>query len=292
MTLAAVNGTQYTITQNTLANINARAPFPGLGVAGFQVFADDANSIYNSLQATLSHRFSQGLHFQAAYTLSRAIDETSTGNTALNTAVNNQLTLQDSRGPADFDRKHRIVLNYTYELPFFAKSKGFVHAVVGGWYISGVTTFQSGTPFTIIDSAAASAYGLLGTGTPTTPDLIQGVNPMTQGSVERRLNGYVNINAFAPAPVVGADCSTGFGNLGRNTFRGPFQENWDFSAGKSFAVTENQRLRVTADFFNLFNHANFANPAFVDIESPSNFGQITSTVGTPRLVQFSAKYSF
>ena len=76
--LTAVDGTAYTITQNTLANVNARAPFPGLGVAGFQVFADDANSIYNSLQATVSHRFSQGLHFQAAYTFSRAIDETST----------------------------------------------------------------------------------------------------------------------------------------------------------------------------------------------------------------------
>ena len=107
-----------------------------------------------------------------------------------------------------------------------------------------------------------------------------------------RLNGLVNINAFSPAPAIGVDGSTGFGNLGRNTFRGPFQQNWDFSAGKSFAVTERQALRITADFFNLFNHPNFANPAFLDIESPSNFGQITSTVGTPRLVQFSAKYSF
>jgi hypothetical protein len=106
------------------------------------------------------------------------------------------------------------------------------------------------------------------------------------------LNDYVNINAFAPAAAIGPDGATGFGNLGRNTFRGPFQQNWDFSAGKVVAVTERQRLRITADFFNFFNHPNFANPAFLDIESPSNFGQITSTVGTPRLVQFSAKYSF
>ena len=115
---------------------------------------------------------------------------------------------------------------------------------------------------------------------------------MTSGSTLSRLNDYVNINAFAPAPAIGPDGSTGFGNLGRNTFRGPFQQNWDFSAGKIFAVTEKQQLRITADFFNLFNHPNFANPAFLDIESPSNFGQITNTVGTPRLIQFSAKYSF
>jgi hypothetical protein len=290
--LTAVDGTTYTVTQNTLANVNARARFPGLGVAGFQVFADDANSFYNSLQVTLSHRFSKGLHFQAAYTFSKAIDETSTGNTSLNSAVNDQTTLQDSRGLADFDRTHRLIFNYTYELPFFARSKGLVHAVLGGWFISGITTFQSGAPFTVLDSAAGSAFGLLGTGTPTTPVLNLGVDPLTHGGVESRLNGYVNINAFAPAPAIGADGSTGFGNLGRNTFRGPFQQNWDFSAGKSFAVTERQALRITADFFNLFNHPNFANPAFLDIESPSNFGQITSTVGTPRLVQFSAKYLF
>ncbi len=254
VTLTAADGTQYTIAQNTLANINARGHYLGLGVPGFQVFADDANSIYGSLQATISHRFSHGLEFQAAYTFSRAIDETSTGNTSLNSAVNNQLTLADSRGLADFDRTHRLIINYTYELPFFSRSKGLLRAVLGGWFISGITTLQSGAPFTVLDSAAASAYGLLGTGTPTTPDLILGVNPMTGGSVENRLNGYVNINAFAPAPVIGVDGSTGFGNLGRNTFRGPFQQNWDFSAGKSFAFTERQRLRITADFFNLFNH--------------------------------------
>lgn len=292
VTLTATDGSTYTITQNTLANVNARAPYPGLGVSGFQIFADDANSTYNSLQTTVSHRFSHGLHFQAAYTFSKAIDETSTGNTSLNSAVNNQTSLQDSRGPADFDRTNRLSVNYTWELPLFRQATGVTHALLGGWYISGITTIQSGAPFTVLDSAAASAYGLLGTGTPTTPNLVLGVNPLTQGSVESRLGDYVNINAFTPAAAIGPDGSTGFGNLGRNTFRGPFQQNWDFSAGKSFAITERQALRITADFFNLFNHPNFANPAFLDIESPSNFGQITSTVGTPRLVQFSARYSF
>ncbi len=292
VTLTATDGTTYTVTQNTLANINARSRYPGLGVAGFQIFANDANSIYNAFQATISHRFSHGLHFQAAYTFSRAIDETSTGNTSLNSAVNNQLTLQDSRALADFDRAHRLIVNYTYELPLLKDAKGFTHAVFGGWYVSGITTLQSGAPFTVLDSAAASAFGLLGTGTPTTPNLVMGVDPVTHGSFASRLNDYVNINAFAPAAAIGPDGATGFGNLGRNTFRGPFQQNWDFSAGKVFSVTERQRLRITADFFNLFNHPNFANPAFLDIESPSNFGQITSTVGTPRLVQFSAKYSF
>jgi hypothetical protein len=292
LTLVATDGSTYAVSQNTIANVNARALYPGLGVSGFQVFANDANSIYNSLQATVSHRFVHGFHFQAAYTFSKAIDETSTGNTSLNSAVNNQTSLHDSRGPADFDRTHRVIVNYTYQLPFFSRAKGLTRALLNGWSISGITTFQSGSPFTVLDSAAASAYGLLGTGTPTTPDLLLGTDPLTHGSVQSRLGGYLNLAAFSPAVAIGADGSTGFGNLGRNTFRGPFQQNWDFSAGKSFSITERQALRITADFFNLFNHANFANPAFVDIESPSNFGQITSTVGTPRLVQFSARYSF
>ena len=144
VTLTATDGTTYTITQNTLANVNARGRYPGLGVASFQVFANDANSIYNSLQTTLSHRFSHGLEFQAAYTFSRAIDETSTGNTSLNSAVNDQLTLKDSRGLADFDRTHRLIINYAYHLPFFENAKGMKHAVSADGSSAGLPRFNRG----------------------------------------------------------------------------------------------------------------------------------------------------
>jgi hypothetical protein len=145
---------------------------------------------------------------------------------------------------------------------------------------------------TVIDSAAASAFGLLGSSTITTPDLLPGVRTTTSGDISKRLNGYLNLAAFAPAPVIRPDGSTGFGTLGRNTFRGPVQQNWDISVAKSFAISETPAFRITTDFFNSFNHANFASPAFVDIQNPSNFGQITNTIGTPRLIQFSARYSF
>src|SRR5581483_12470536 len=87
-------------------------------------------------------------------------------------------------------------------------------------------------------------------------------------------------------------CTTGFGDLHRNIYRGPFQQNWDFSLIKHFRLTERQDLRFTADFFNLWNHANFASPASADVENPSAFGKINSTVGTPRLIQFSLRYAF
>ena len=95
-------------------------------------------------------------------------------------------------------------------------------------------------------------------------------------------------------------CTTNFGNLGRNIYRGPFQQNWDFSLLKDFRLSERQSIRFTADFFNIWNHANFGNPSITDIEAylanpgdPNNsFGKIFSTVGTPRLIQFSLRWSF
>jgi hypothetical protein len=94
-----------------------------------------------------------------------------------------------------------------------------------------------------------------------------------------------------------------FGNLGRNTYRGPFQQNWDFSVQKDFHLTERFLLRFGTDFFNIWNHTNFANPSVTDVETithdaagnPTNagpFGKIFSTLGTPRLIQFSLRLAF
>ncbi len=305
-TVTDVNGVQYQITSNTASNAIARTPTPGLnGYAGYQIFANDAYSHYHSLQTTVSRRWKDG-YFQAAYTYSKSTDATSTGNTAFNTAYNDQSNINASRGLSDFDRPHRLVVSYVYDLPFYRNGEGFKKAVLGGWGISGVTIFQSGSPFSIFDSGAGTAF--LGAG--STPllgaELASGASisgGYTSGNIHDRLNGYVNINNFTPVPVLAANqgacnsgdtnyCLTGFGNLGRNIYRGPFQQNWDFSLIKNIRLTERQSLRFTADFFNIWNHANFANPVATDVESPGNFGVITSTKGVPRLIQFSLRYAF
>jgi hypothetical protein len=298
-----IDGNSYSITTNTFANAIARTPTPGLnGYSGYQLFANDAYSSYNALQATISRRWGHG-YVQGAYTWSKAIDATSTGNTAFNTAFNDQSDINASRGTSDFDRTHRVAISYVYDLPFFAGASGFKKAVLANWSVSGVTLFQAGTPFSIIDSAAAT--GFLGAG--STPLLGASLAPgatlaqgLTHGDIHQRLNGYVDINAITTAPLLYPTqcetdanfCTTDFGNLGRNIYRGPFQQNWDFSLIKRILIGEHQDLRFTADFFNLWNHTNFASPAFTDVESPSNFGQITSTKGTPRLIQFSLRYAF
>ncbi len=317
-----VNGKQYTITTDTLSNAVARTPTPGLnGYGGYQIFANDAYSHYHSLQATLSRRWSQG-YLQAAYTWSKSTDATSTGNPAFNTAFNNESTLNDSRGLSDFDRPQRLVVSYVYELPFLRRSAGMTHAVLAGWQISGVTTFQSGLPFSVFDTASGTAFILNGSTSTLTADLASGASlkgGYSSGDIHTRLNGYLNPLNFAKVPVLAQNqalcagdpnyCVIGFGNLGRNTYRGPHQQNWDFSLIKNIRVTERQSVRFTADMFNLWNHANFANPAVTDVETalctpnvngcPSNglipnspFGKIVSTRGVPRLIQFSLRYAF
>jgi hypothetical protein len=281
------------------------------GYSGYQIFANDASSIYHALQVTGSRRWGQS-YFQAAYTFSKNIDATSTGNTAFNTAYNDQSNINASRGISDFNRPHRLSVSYVYEIPLFGHATGVKHTVLGGWALSGVTILQSGTPFSIFDSSAGTAF--LGQG--STPLLGASLAPgasissgLSSGDIHQRINGYLNPAAFTPAPLLypfdplnpttTCDpvnspnfCVTGFGNLGRNIYRGPFQQNWDASLIKYFKFSERQEVRFTADFFNVWNHTNFANPSVTDVEAGSAFGKIIGTVGTPRLIQFSLRWGF
>jgi hypothetical protein len=296
LTVTGANGQQFTITKNTNANALARSAYQGVnGYSAFEAFVDDAYAHYNSLQATVSRRFANS-YFQAAYTFSRSTDVGSSSNTAFNTLFNNQLNLSGSYGLSDFDRRQRLAISYLQNLPFFTHSSDWKGKLLGGWSVSGVTIFQTGTPFSIFDSGAGSAYVGLTTVPGTTASLAPGAtlsSGLTSGSIQSRLNGYVNINAFQKAPIIGDDgTATGFGDLGRNIYHGPFQQNWDFSLIKIFSITERQKLRFTADFFNIWNHPVFSNPAFTDVENPSAFGQITSTLNNPRIIQFSLKWSF
>jgi hypothetical protein len=101
-------------------------------------------------------------------------------------------------------------------------------------------------------------------------------------------------DAFATLSTGGLSDATLYGNSPRNCLIGPPQKNADFSLGKIFKITEGQNLRFLADFFNIFNHPSFANPAAPAVGPTHGSGSapITSTIGTPRLIQFSLKYSF
>src|SRR6266478_3416794 len=294
ITLTAQNGQKFTITQNTIANAAARAPFQPLGPSGFEAFSPIANSIYHSMQLTVAHHFAGGLYLQSAYTYSRSIDNDSTVSVAFVSFFNDQNNPRGSRGLSDFDHRHRSITSFVYELPFYKNTGGIKGRALGGWQTSGVLTVQSGAPFSVLDSGGGTALQLDG-GSSFSAGFAPGFscrNAVTPGSAESRLNNFVNPNAFVKAPVVGPDGSTGFGDVPRNCFIGPHQANMDLSVGKTFRIAETQSVLFRTEFLNVANHPSFANPPAADVENPSSLAKINSTVGNPRLIQFSLKYSF
>ncbi|HEX6503627.1 MAG TPA: carboxypeptidase-like regulatory domain-containing protein [Terriglobales bacterium] len=288
------------ITGSTVENVSARAPFLGMAPPDFEAFAPNSDSHYNALQGTLGHRFGSGLYFQGAYTYSKSIDDVSTASVAFVTRVNDQNDPRASRGLSDFDRRHRFVASAVYQLPFFSGAHGITKTALGGWEASGVMILQSGAPFTVYDPAGGTAYALASPS--TTASFAPGFgcgNASSSGSVTSRLTNWLNPAAYNPDPFAplsngGQSDATVYGNTPRNCIIGPSQKNVDFTLGKIFRITEGQNLRFQAEFFNLFNHPSFATPAapFVGPKPGSGSAPITSTVGTPRLIQLSLKYSF
>jgi carboxypeptidase family protein len=318
------------ITGNTAANIDARVPARFLGLANSRGFFQENQgfSWYNSLQASLKHQWSNGLYLQAAYTWSRSLDN-GTGSQfgdELNglTQFGDLLNPRSNYGLSDFDRTHRLVVSYNYDLPFaklFGAGTGSIKSkLINGWSVNGVTVLQSGTPFIVIDSSAATLQDAGFVNLTNFATLAPGAtfgSVSTRGGVERRLDNYIDLSKFIPGglcvdnqnnvvPSLSPAC-TGFaavGNAGRNHFRGPFQQNWDFSIQKTTKIREYRghevSLDLRAEFFNIFNHPSFESPqaaggsfgnyGIVDVASGSS--AILSTVNRPRVIQFASYIRF
>jgi hypothetical protein len=300
--LTAPTGTVYTITQNTAANSTARVPYLGINPSAFEAFYPNSDSDYNSLQATVSHKFSKGLYFQSAYTYSKSIDDVSTASVAFLTRVNDQNSADASRGLSDFDHRHRFVTSLNYALPFLAERHDAVGYIAGGWEVNSVIVAQSGSPITIADSSGGTNYNLASYPV-ATADFAPGFdcgNALNQGPLAAKIANWVKPAAYLPDPVIGPDGTTGFGDSPRNCIYGPRQVNVDFTLGKTFKLTERQSLRFRTEVFNLFNHPSFQNPlftGFANVEATNSngtsaVGEINQTNGTPRLIQFSLKYLF
>jgi len=115
---------------------------------------------------------------------------------------------------------------------------------------------------------------------------------LTSGRIQDRLDHYLNPNFVSTAAIVpnGAIGATGYGNVPRNAFRGPRQQNWDVSLMKSFSVRESHQFQIRMDVFNLWNHPIFRFPSTIQIATPGTFGQITETAVPARLIQFGLSY--
>ena len=254
-----------------------------LAVQGFGVHAmqSSANASYNSLQASVTKRFSYGLQFLASYTWSHSIDDYSgdfSGTSDVSVVPGNQAPgFLINRANSDFDRRHRFVFSGVYDLPKFYKGgSGFARQAVNGWELASVVTLQSGTPFSVLSNANAFVQARA--------DSVTGCNPTKSGSVESRLTEYFNTACFTSA-------TTDFGNTGRNLLRGPNQKNADISVVKFFPITERTKLEFRSEFFNAFNLVSFANPLNI-VQSPGTVGRIVSTTTGPRVIQFALKVNF
>jgi Carboxypeptidase regulatory-like domain/TonB-dependent Receptor Plug Domain/TonB dependent receptor len=276
-------------TTTTNENVAQRVPFRGVA-GGSYICQTTYNANYNSLQTSVTKRLSHGLDFLSSYTFSKSIDNTSgTGGLSsleLDFLGNDQTNPRSSRGPSDFDRKHRFVTSFLYQVPAFPIGPGFVRTAFSHWQFSGVMVLQSGLPITVIDSTAASVFGnLVGFSRAE----CTGLNPASSGSVTSRLNGYFNPAGFAPPPTIGD--GTGFGNCGVGILRGPSQRNLDMGILRTFPIHERLALDFRTEFFNVTNTPKFGQPVN-DFAAGPAFGVITSTSGNPRIVQFALKLQF
>lgn len=253
-----------------------RGPLLGLDEdEGANTVYSNANSIYHSLQTSLQKRFSRGYMFNVNYTFSRSLDTFS--DEGLFQIEHDQSRPWLNRALSDFHRKHRLILSWTWELPF----KG--NRLVEGWQLSGIGTFQSGRPFTIVDDDFS---GILFSSSSPRPNLAPGAthdDQTTEGPVTSRISAYLNRSAFQSSGVA-------WGTLGRNTVIGPDQRRVDINVSKLTRLTERFSLEFRAEAYNVSNTPTFRNPGR-DL-SGSNFGEITRTRGGPRVIQLGLKLRF
>jgi outer membrane receptor protein involved in Fe transport len=273
----------YTLNQGATA---ATAPYTASGFStnkalnGFQMATTDANSDYNSLQASLTKRFSNGLQFLASYTFSKSIDDASGAPTNEFAALpGNQQDRRSNRGLSDFDRANRFVFSGTYDLPrFYEGSSALPARLANNWQVGGIVTMQTGLPFSVVCASGSALFNRA--------DYLGG-EAAGSGPVEGRLRNYFNKAVFAPACTNTAP----FGTSGRNILRGPGQGNVDFSIVKQIPIRESARAEFRTEFFNAFNRANFALPNN-NVLVPATVGTITATAAGPRVIQFALKLAF
>jgi hypothetical protein len=260
-----VNGYNFDPRLNSGYPTALDAPYPGFATINQK--EETASSTYHSLQATFKRRMSKGLLFEAAYTWSKAITDASGFGQTPQDSYNSRA----ERGLADFDRPQMLIFNGVYELPFFKTQKGIAGQLLGGWEISGVAQFQSGTPLTIGVTGA--------TGLTTRPNVISGQSaggPQTQSE-------WFNTAAFA-FPAAGF-----FGNAGQNIVRGPGVEQIDASLFKRFRITEKFSIQLRGEAFNILNHTNWSSVS--TSLGAGDFGQVNGA-HEARVLQVSMKAEF
>lgn len=305
--------------------------FPNVGAVRPTMWK--VSTVYNGLEAQVTKRMSHGFQAQGSYTWGKCLDDTSSG--IIGDPFQNSFTTTmwflnaSQRGPCDYNIGQNLVVNYIWDVPTPKSFGGVAEAVLGGWEVGGILTASTGistTPF-----IGGDPLGLINNDAQDYPDRLPGCNAVTSNWRSNvKGNSYFNSNCFsvpiaaasiasdptkctpfatsAGVPIPGS-CTELFGNAGRNSIIGPGSVDFDFSLFKNFPVrriSESFNVQFRAEFFNIFNRANFLLPNFNEGNNQvidgsrvagtpylnaSSVPSIIDSTGTydPRQIQFSLK---
>ncbi len=266
-------------------------------------------SNYNGLVTAVQWRMASSFSGSFSYTWSHALDTCSNAclepfNALTAVSLRYQVSPLGLRtlnyGSADYDVRHSLNANYVYSLPGSHFGNRLVRGTLGGWTVAGTFFFHSGYPFSVVNSGVRGAAGVANaSGIATQPFLADYIGGLSNPSCTTPNTACIPSSAFAPA-----SSQLDYGNLARNSFRGPGYFDTDMNVNKVFSIHERYKLLVGAFFFNILNHPNFDLP--VNNVALDNFGTITSTVSAPtsaygsfqgsavsgRVIQTQVKFTF
>jgi Carboxypeptidase regulatory-like domain len=261
--------------------VATRRPFPGFNTINFT--DSMGNSEYNSLQFRVQRRYSNGISLLASFTWSKSIDLGS-GGLVGDLAVRNVLNVGWERGDSSASVPRRLVLSYTYALPFGARQRYRIGnpvaaAVLGDWQLNGITTVRDGHPFSVtLNNSTAN------TGTPR-PDRVAGKSGALPKD-QRSINNWFDTTAFT------RPTQYNYGNAGRDIVWGPGAVNFDFSMFKRYRLRKegNSEVQLRFEGFNVFNHPQFGRPN-ANLDNVQ-VGTITFLTTTMRQLQAGLKVMF
>ena len=314
-----VNINQAFLSSVSPGTLNCRRPFnavfcanPATASLGFGNITGGyvesiGNASFNSLQVRAERRLGHGLSFVSSYTWSKSIDQSpgiSTSSDASAADAQDVRNLNAERAASDYDVTHRWVLSYVYDLPFGAKrrfqsSNPVVSAIISDWQMTGIYNLQTGRPFTVFTGSDQSNTGqnldrpnLIGNPKISNPGPLRWFNPCALSA-----DGTKRTNCLpGDTPAWQVNAPGTFGNVGRNTLRGPGLNDFDLGFSRLFHVTEKKYFQFRGEIFNLANHPNFYAPVTSSVTG-SAFGQIQraasqNETGAQRQVQFALKFVF
>ncbi|HKW35881.1 MAG TPA: carboxypeptidase-like regulatory domain-containing protein [Candidatus Acidoferrum sp.] len=287
--------TTATVAANPGVNLNALRPYKGFG--SIRETDNVANSMYNSLQIAWNRRYSNGLLFGVSYTLSKSMDNGSNQRDV----VPDTYDVSALWGPSEFDARHIVVFNYLYDLPFFKDHTTISGKLLGGWQISGVTQFQTGTPCGVAQSKDLAGVGLDSNfgcgvngqywGVNGTPRIIGTFGSSGQWFATKDSGG----NPIFTAPVAGTFTTQRV----RDLIYQPGFENWNLGLFKAFPIDEQRGFQFRAEAFNFINHPNWGGGSGGGVNfnpTSSNFGKVTTkgggVGGGERNLQLSLRFYF